>query len=264
MTVAFELDGQAFVALNGGPCSRSRRPCRSSSTAGTGRNRPLLGAPVGRRRRACAAVRLAARPLRRVVAGRAGADERADDGRSGRAERVMAQVMTMKKLDLGALQRAAAGRPGGGCRREPANRRQGRASPVGGRNGRQAGGGPSRIRRVWSRKRWPPYAVLGPDGVGRRDRAPGGIDRHRFDLDDRHAPARARSAGSPRVSTQRKVTLAGKSRARRVCVDPFHASRRAIVPGCGASGACAPGGRAGVPAQPALSAQASNSNGTSG
>ena len=30
-------------------------------------------------------------------------------GDPARAERVMAQVMTMKKLDLGALQRAAAG-----------------------------------------------------------------------------------------------------------------------------------------------------------
>ncbi|SOT38449.1 hypothetical protein F01_10089 [Burkholderia cenocepacia] len=48
-----------------------------------GRDRPLLGAPVRRRRRARAAMRLAARPLRRVVAGRAGADGRADDGRPG-------------------------------------------------------------------------------------------------------------------------------------------------------------------------------------
>ncbi|CAG9274218.1 hypothetical protein BCEP4_950006 [Burkholderia cepacia] len=37
----------------------------------------------------------------------------------------------------------------------------------------------------------PVRGAFDPDGVGRRDRAPGGIDRHRFNLDDRHAPGRA-------------------------------------------------------------------------
>ncbi|WP_174947874.1 hypothetical protein [Burkholderia contaminans] len=120
---------------------------------------------------------------------------------------------------------------------------------------------------MWSRKRRPgPYAVLSirTASAGATGRPAASTDTDSISTTGTHQAARARSAGSPRVSTQRKVKLAGKSCARRVCVDPFHAWCRAIVPGCGASGACAPGGEAGVPAQPAVSAQASDSNGTSG
>jgi predicted 3-demethylubiquinone-9 3-methyltransferase (glyoxalase superfamily) len=52
MVVAFELDGQAFTALNGGPVF-------------------LLGAALAGRRREGPAVRLAQGPIRRVVADRA-------------------------------------------------------------------------------------------------------------------------------------------------------------------------------------------------
>ena len=156
----------------------------------------------------------------------------------------MAQVMTMKKLDLGA--RCAGGGGLGRVAGAGVNRRTGCRAPRGrpalsrrpavAHQARGRGSGGRACTRCWS---------------GRRRPARPGARRHRPALIRSRRPARtgtarARSAGSPRVSTQWKVTLAGKSRARRVCVDPFHASRRAIVPGCGASGACAPGGRAGV------------------
>lgn len=85
MTVAFELDGQAFIALNGGPVFQITPAvsfvvnCRDQDEID--RYWARL-APVRRRRRARATVRLAARPVRRVVAGRAGAAAGTDGGRS--------------------------------------------------------------------------------------------------------------------------------------------------------------------------------------
>nr|WP_265334699.1 VOC family protein [Burkholderia sp. BE17] len=84
MTVAFELDGQAFVALNGGPVFQMTPAvsfvvnCRDQDEI----DRYWARLSEGGDERA-QAVRLAARPFRRVVAGRARADVRADDGRSG-------------------------------------------------------------------------------------------------------------------------------------------------------------------------------------
>jgi predicted 3-demethylubiquinone-9 3-methyltransferase (glyoxalase superfamily) len=45
MTVGFELDGQAYTALNGGPIFPSPRRCRSSSTAPTRPRSTATGTP---------------------------------------------------------------------------------------------------------------------------------------------------------------------------------------------------------------------------
>ena len=71
MTVAFQLDGQDFVALNGGPYFKFtdgdfvRRQLRFP-----GRNRLLLGKVVRGRRREGAAMRVAERQIRCLVADR--------------------------------------------------------------------------------------------------------------------------------------------------------------------------------------------------
>ena len=74
LTVQFELDGQPFTALNGGPEFTLRRghlvPGR---LRGPGRRRLLLGRPH-RRRRPGGAVRLGQGQVRRLVAGRAQRD----------------------------------------------------------------------------------------------------------------------------------------------------------------------------------------------
>ena len=43
LTVDFVLDGQEFIAINGGPSSHSTRPSRSSSTARTRRRSTTTG-----------------------------------------------------------------------------------------------------------------------------------------------------------------------------------------------------------------------------
>ena len=77
MTVSFQLDGQKFVALNGGPSSPSRK--------------------AGRR-----PVRLADGPVRRVL------PELLSDPDPQRSQRVMRALLQMKKLEIDALERAAA------------------------------------------------------------------------------------------------------------------------------------------------------------
>ena len=76
MTVAFELDGQAFVALNGGPHFKFNEAI-SFLLRHPGRNRLFLEQAVGRRPRE--SVRLAERQIRRCLADRA-IHPVADDG----------------------------------------------------------------------------------------------------------------------------------------------------------------------------------------
>lgn len=109
----------------------------------------------------------------------------------------------------------------------------------------------------------PVRAAFDPYGVGRRDRAPGAIDRYRFDLDDRHAPGRAGtfSRFSVRVDAAegeafREILRAqGFRRSVPRMVQRDRAGVRRIGRLCAGPG---------VYAQPAASAQASDSDGTSG
>ena len=110
MTVAFELDGQPFTALNGGPRVQVQRghfvPDRvlrdqkeidyywEKLTAG--------GDPEG------AAVRLAQGQVRPVLAGRPQRHGRDAEGTDlGGAKRAMEAMMGMKKIDIAELERAA-------------------------------------------------------------------------------------------------------------------------------------------------------------
>ncbi len=79
MTVVFRLDGQEFIALNGGPVFRFTDLVRRQLRV-AGRGGPLLGAALRGGRRGGAAVRLAEGPVRRVVAG-------GPDGAGGAPER---------------------------------------------------------------------------------------------------------------------------------------------------------------------------------
>lgn len=58
MTAAFDLNGQRFIALNGGPTSPSRPRCRSSSTATRRKSSTCIGTscPRGATRRHSSAV----------------------------------------------------------------------------------------------------------------------------------------------------------------------------------------------------------------
>ena len=72
MTVAFELDGQAFTALNGGPLFKfNEADLVPGQLRDAGGDRLLLGQALGGRRPEGPAVRLAQGPVRPVVAGRA-------------------------------------------------------------------------------------------------------------------------------------------------------------------------------------------------
>ena len=72
MTVAFELDGQPFTALNGGPAFKFNEAislqvyCKTQEEVDYYWSKLSAG-----RRRTCAAVRLAQGQIRRIVAGRA-------------------------------------------------------------------------------------------------------------------------------------------------------------------------------------------------
>ena len=108
MVVAFELDGQPFTALNGGPQFKFDEAvsfqvdCETQDEIdyywSADRGRP--GRPL----------RLAEGQIRPVLAGGAERDPE-DDDRPGRAKsaRVMNAFMKMKKLDIAAIERAYAG-----------------------------------------------------------------------------------------------------------------------------------------------------------
>ncbi len=109
MTVEFELDGQPFVALNGGPeftfneaisfqidCDDQDEVDHYWERADRGRR----GGPV----------RLAEGPLRAVVAGRPDAARASCSRiRTRRRSRAMAAMLEMRKIDVAELDRAADG-----------------------------------------------------------------------------------------------------------------------------------------------------------
>ena len=107
MTILFEIEGQRFLALNGGP-QFAFTPAISLivDCADSGRGRPALGA--ARRGRQARPMRLADRQVRRLVADRAEPRSRASCRAATPAaiERVVRAVMPMTKLDLSRLQQA--------------------------------------------------------------------------------------------------------------------------------------------------------------
>ena len=107
LTVEFELDGQQFIALNGGPRLHVQRgDLAPGQLRGPGRGRPLLGDALRRRRGR--PVRLAQGPVRALVAGRAARLARLlQDPDPDKANRVMAAMLKMGKLDIAELDRAA-------------------------------------------------------------------------------------------------------------------------------------------------------------
>ncbi|UEP48384.1 VOC family protein [Burkholderia ambifaria] len=110
MTVSFELDGQAFLALNGGPVFPLTPAvsfvvnCRDQQEID--RYWAALAEGGDERAQQCGWLR-----DRFGVSWQVVPVQMAElmTGDPARAERVMAQVMKMKKLDLDALQQAAAG-----------------------------------------------------------------------------------------------------------------------------------------------------------
>ena len=108
MTVTFELDGQAFVALNGGPeftfteAISFQIDCQSQDEVDYYWDRLTEGGeegPCGWLKDRYGAV-LAGRPDR--------ADRAAShDPDPGRSQRAMAAMLTMKKIDIAALHAAA-------------------------------------------------------------------------------------------------------------------------------------------------------------
>ena len=107
MVVTFELDGQPFIALNGGPeftfneAISFQVECESQAEVDDSGPSSPQGGEEG-------AVRLAQGQVRRVVADRSHGLVRADARpRPERTQRVMKAMLGMKKLDIAELQRAA-------------------------------------------------------------------------------------------------------------------------------------------------------------
>ena len=115
MTVEFELDGQKFLALNGGPefsfseAISFQVSCRDQDEVDA-----LLEQAVGGWRRR--AVRVAEGPVRRVVADRPDRSSRAARSSPDRetSQRVMRAMLQMKKIEIGELERALRPRPADG------------------------------------------------------------------------------------------------------------------------------------------------------
>ena len=112
MTVEFELDGQRFVGINGGPEFKFDEAVSfADQLRGPGRGRLLLGeaAPRAARRASAAGSRTAS-----ACPGRScptGMDELFADPDPERAERAMKAMLEMSKLDIAALRSAADGVP---------------------------------------------------------------------------------------------------------------------------------------------------------
>jgi len=105
MTVAFELDGQEFVALNGGPIFHFTEAisfvvnCDTQAEIDDFWDRLSAGGEPGQcgwlKDRFGVSWQVVPRALNRLL-----------QGDAARAKRVMAALLTMKKLDLAALERA--------------------------------------------------------------------------------------------------------------------------------------------------------------
>ena len=109
MTVSFELEGERFLALNGGPEFTFSEAVSFMVECETQEEVDEVLEPALRGRRG-GPVRLAQGPLRPLVADRpdrAPAAPRASPTREA-AQRVMAAMMKMRKLDIAALEEAAA------------------------------------------------------------------------------------------------------------------------------------------------------------
>ena len=108
MTVSFELDGQKFVALNGGPkFTFSEAISFQVDCDDQERGRRVLG-EAHRRRRRGGPVRLAEGPfgLSWQIVPTAPLELLADPDRE-KAQRVMAAMLQMKKIEIDELERAA-------------------------------------------------------------------------------------------------------------------------------------------------------------
>ena len=109
MTVSFELDGQKFLALNGGPeftFSEAISFQVHCETPGGGRH--VLEQAL--RGRGGGSLRLAQGPVRPLVADRADPARRSSSGDPDpeRAQRVMKAMLGMRKIEIAELERAAA------------------------------------------------------------------------------------------------------------------------------------------------------------
>ena len=127
MTVAFQLEGQDFLALNGGP-EFAFTPAISLMVAlrNPGRDRRPVG--EAHRGRAGSAVWLAHRQVRPLLADRPKGDRRdaLGSGPGASGARVMRAILPMKKLDLATLQHAPMG---SGRRPDPYHRCFGTSVP---------------------------------------------------------------------------------------------------------------------------------------
>ena len=112
MTVAFELDGQPFTALNGGPVFKFTEAISFQINCETQEEVDYYWEKLSRRRRQEGpAVRLAQGQVRRLVAGRADVlPEMITDPDTAKAQRAMEAMLQMKKLDIAELKRAFDGK----------------------------------------------------------------------------------------------------------------------------------------------------------
>jgi predicted 3-demethylubiquinone-9 3-methyltransferase (glyoxalase superfamily) len=109
MIVNFKLEGQEFIALNGGQLS-SPKPFRSHLHSNPGRNRLLLNKLTadGGQESQCAWLKDKFGLSWQVVPVQL--NELLSDPDKNKAQRSMQAMLQMKKIDIPALQRAAAGR----------------------------------------------------------------------------------------------------------------------------------------------------------
>ena len=158
LTVDFELDGQRYTAINGGPRVHVRRgDLAADRLRRPGRDRLLLEQALRGRRGG--PVRLAQGPLRAVLAGRAGRrwPSCCNDPDQGRAQRAMQAMLGMKKIDVAALYAAADGAlnrspaPSGRRRTARPGARRRRGSPCRRRSRGRSGAASGRARRRASR-----------------------------------------------------------------------------------------------------------------
>ena len=110
MTVAFELDGQPFTALNGGPAFTFNEAVSFQVTCATQEEIDhywdALSAGGDPRAQQCGWLKDRFGLSWQIVPAHM---DRFFAGGGGRAGRAMAALLTMKKLDIAALERAAAG-----------------------------------------------------------------------------------------------------------------------------------------------------------
>ena len=111
LTVAFELDGQPFTALNGGPEFKFDEAISFEIDCADQEQADHYTEAADRRRRRAGAVRLGQGPLRRLVAGRpVRLRQLLSDSDPETAARVMSAMLKMRRIDVAALEEAFEGR----------------------------------------------------------------------------------------------------------------------------------------------------------